>query len=370
MPSESRREWTAPIRAALLGYGNSGQFYHLPLLRRDPRFDLRIIAARLESSLHGLDPGLQVERIVGWEHAIERDDIEVAVIALPHHLHFPAAKRALECGKHVLIEKPATVRTAEIDELLTLADRRGLVLMVHQQRRYEEDFQQLLGIVRSGELGRPWRINVVRSHQGPYTNHGIASPHSGVRPLEWAKSLSAGGGVGRIIGPHPIDHLLTLADSPIETVSGAVQRENGEGVEHWMGIDVRFRSGVLGHVEIFRRSGIAPPRFTVWGDEGMAVASNSTGIDVRLHSGETRVIKGLQRPMTLGTEIYDDLASAIRNGIAPRVAASAGRRVVEVIELAEKSATMNSLPLFSDESGHTTGTMPSAVKTYDEDARD
>lgn len=369
MQPESVGERTEPLRAALLGYGNSGQFYHLPLLRRDPRYDLRVIAARLESSLDGVDPGLDVERVVGWERAVERHDIEVAVIALPHHLHFPVAKRALERGKHVLIEKPATVRTAEIDELLTLAARRGLVLMVHQQRRYEEDFQHLLGIVRSGELGKLWRISVVRGHQGPYTNHGITSPHSGAEPLEWARSHSAGGGVGRIIGPHPVDHLLTLADSSIETVSGAVQHENGEGVEHWMSIDVRFLSGVLGHIEIFRRSGIAPPRFTVWGDRGTAVALDSTSIDVRLYSGESRVIRGLQRPATLGTEIYDDLASAIRTGSAPRVAASAGRRVVEVIELAEKSASMHSTPLFSDESGYGTGTIPSAVGAYDEDAQ-
>ena len=340
----------APIRAALVGCGNSGRFYHLPLLEADPRFDLRILAAGSLDSLDGAEAGAAVRRTAGWEQAVRDPEAELAVIALPHHLHFPAARAALDAGKHVLLEKPATVLTAEIDELIALAEARGVVLMVHQQRRFEDDFVHLLDIVRSGELGTPWRISVARSHQGPYRTHAPDAPHSGSKPLVWARMRSSGGGVGRVIGPHPVDHLLTLAGSPIESVSGRVSREDGEDVEHWMGIDIRFRSGALGHVEIFRRSGIAPPRFTVWGDLGVAVATDGTRIDVRRHSGEERSITGLQRPGTLGREIYDDLAGAIRDGRPPRVTARDGRRSVEVIELAERSADLDGAPIRSDES--------------------
>src|SRR3954454_12537757 len=316
---------SAAIRAGLVGFGNSGRFYHLPHLLNTPGIDLRWIAT---GGAQAPPPELRtpsVEHVQGWETAVGRGDVDLVVVATPHHLHFPVARAALEQGAHVLVEKPATIRTSELDELLVLAAERRRVLLSHQQRRFEADFVALQEIVRSGELGDVWQIGVSRGHQGDYVDAGAERPHSGSRPLDWARTRSGGGGVARVIGPHPVDHLLTLAGSPVTTVAGRALHENGEDVEHFLAIDVEFASGALGRVEIFRRSGIAPPRFVVRGTRGAAVAGDGTTLDVQLYDGTRRTVTGLPAPGILCAEIYQDLVAAILTGAPPRVPAADAR---------------------------------------------
>lgn len=335
----------APVRVALIGCGNSGRYYHLPHLLADPRVDLRAVAAASRASLDDVALPAGVDRVAGWAEVVARDDVELVVVALPHHLHHPVARAALENGRHVLVEKPMTVTTAEADELLALADAGGLVLAVHHQRRWEADVVELGRIVRSGELGEVWRVVVVRGHQGDYVTHGATAPHAGDTPVAWVTDRRAGGGVARLIGPHPVDHLLALVGAPVVTVAGRVHRRDGEDVEDWLAVDVTFTTGTEGHLEVFRRTGVGLPRFAVWGSDGMAVAPDGTSVQVRLHDGTARVVDGLAAPGTLGREVYDDVLGAVRRGTPLRVPARHARDVVEVIELAELSAAAGGVPL-------------------------
>jgi predicted dehydrogenase len=122
----------------------------------------------------------------------------------------------------------------------------------------------------------------------------------------------------------------------------------GDAAEDWIGIEMAFASGAQGRVEVFRRIGVGPARAAVWGTEGMAVATDGTHVEVRRNDAHPRSITGLRRPGTLGDEIYDDVAAAIRQGGALRVSALNARDVVEVIELAERSAARGGAPIRVD----------------------
>lgn len=335
----------APVRTALLGCGNSGRYYHLPHLLTDPRFDLRAVVASSRASLAGLDLPDGVARGDDWTAAVTRHDVELVVVALPHHLHHPVARAALEAGRHVLVEKPVTVTTAEADDLLALAAARDRVLAVHHQRRWEEDVVALADVVRSGEVGQVRRVLAVRGHQGDYVTRGAAGPHAGDRALPWVRERATGGGVGWLIGPHPVDHVLTLAGAPVDSVAGHAQRAPGEDVEDWLGIDLTFASGALGRVEVARWLGTGLPRFVVWGSEGMAVAPDGRHVEVVRHDGTRRVVAGLTPPGTLGREVYDDVVAAVRGGVPLRVPATRARDVVAVVETAARSAAQGSRPL-------------------------
>src|SRR5690606_30117014 len=124
-----------PITTALLGCGNSGRHYHLPLLLDDPRFDLRVVATGQGGSAADLALPPGVVRCGGWQQALGHD-VELVVVALPHHLHHPVASAALDAGRHVLVEKPLATTLAEADDLLARAEASGRVLAVHHQRRW------------------------------------------------------------------------------------------------------------------------------------------------------------------------------------------------------------------------------------------
>ena len=81
------------------------------------------------------------------------DSLQAVVIATPVPTHYPLAKLALEAGKHVFVEKPPAMHVAEMAELCSLAEERGLVLMPGHLLLYHPGVHKLKALVDSGELG-------------------------------------------------------------------------------------------------------------------------------------------------------------------------------------------------------------------------
>jgi len=92
--------------------------------------------------------------------------IDAVAIATPVTTHFPLAKRALEAGKHVFVEKPFTATSAEGDTLVALADERGLTLMVDHTFIYTSAVRKIHELTQSGELGQLYYYDSVRVNLG------------------------------------------------------------------------------------------------------------------------------------------------------------------------------------------------------------
>ena len=81
-------------------------------------------------------------------------DITGVVIATPAEMHGALARRALDAGKHVFVEKPLCLDVAEAEQLKKLADEKGLVLMVGHLLLYHAAFQALFEIAQDKQLGK------------------------------------------------------------------------------------------------------------------------------------------------------------------------------------------------------------------------
>src|ERR1044071_2350558 len=92
--------------------------------------------------------------------------LAAVAIATPVNTHFNFARQALEAGKHVLIEKPFTASVAEAEELIELAEREGLTLMVDHTFIYTGAIRKMKEIVKSGELGELLYFDSVRINLG------------------------------------------------------------------------------------------------------------------------------------------------------------------------------------------------------------
>ena len=88
-----------------------------------------------------------------FEELLAADDVDAVVIATPVPTHYPLAHAALEAGKHVFVEKPPAMRAAEMEELIGLAEARGLVLMPGHLLLYHPAVQKLKELIDDGELG-------------------------------------------------------------------------------------------------------------------------------------------------------------------------------------------------------------------------
>src|SRR6266700_7784556 len=118
-----------PIRVGLIGHGLSGAYFHGPLLEAALPFRIVLVAtARPESLRLRRD----APRCVGGDPicACSSDDVDLVGVASPNDTHYRLGRAALEAGKHVVIDKPFALSTAEAGELIALARSRGLLLSV------------------------------------------------------------------------------------------------------------------------------------------------------------------------------------------------------------------------------------------------
>src|SRR5918999_2819827 len=111
------------------------------------------------------------------------DGVEAVVVATPVPTHYELARRALEAGKHVFVEKPAAMRGAEMEELAELAEERGRVLMPGHLLLYHPAVRKLKEIVDSGELGDVLYVYGNRQNLGTFRTNENALWSLGVHDL-------------------------------------------------------------------------------------------------------------------------------------------------------------------------------------------
>ncbi|MCS4303426.1 Gfo/Idh/MocA family oxidoreductase [Chryseobacterium sp. BIGb0232] len=139
------------VKAGLCAFGMSGKVFHAPFLKEHPGFFISAIVERSKEDSKEKYPEATIYRSV--EEMLQNADIELVIINTPVQTHYEYAKKALEAGKNIIVEKPFTVNVEEAEELVTLAEEKGLFLSVYQNRRFDRDFQQVQKVLKEGKLG-------------------------------------------------------------------------------------------------------------------------------------------------------------------------------------------------------------------------
>jgi predicted dehydrogenase len=184
------------------------------------------------------------------DELLAADDVEGIVIATPVPTHYELAKRALEAGKHVLVEKPPAMLAAEIDELVDLAAAGDRVLMPGHLLLYHPGVRKLKQLIDSGELGE------VLCVYGNRQNLGIVRTNENAL---WS------------LGVHDLSVILYLLDEePHEAVAHGRDFLT-PGVEDVVFCYLRFPSGRIAHMHLSWLDPHKMRRITVVGREKMVV---------------------------------------------------------------------------------------------------
>src|SRR6202453_4933484 len=107
-----------------------------------------------------------VEGLTDFDHMLNGVGLDAVVVAAPVKHHYSLAKASLLAGKHTLIEKPMASSSAECDELIEIAERNGLVLMVGHTFLYSAPVRKIAEIVQAGDIGEIRYINSRRLNLG------------------------------------------------------------------------------------------------------------------------------------------------------------------------------------------------------------
>ncbi|HXT19354.1 MAG TPA: Gfo/Idh/MocA family oxidoreductase [Thermoanaerobaculia bacterium] len=161
---------TGTTRVAVLGLGYWG-----PNLVRNfhgnERARLRVVCdARPERAAAAARAYPGSEPLTDAQAAVAHPEVDAVVLATPVDTHFPLAKAAIAAGKHVLVEKPLAACREHAEELIELARRAGVVLMVDHVFLYTPAVRKIKEIVDRGDLGPLTFINSVRVNLGQFQN--------------------------------------------------------------------------------------------------------------------------------------------------------------------------------------------------------
>ena len=178
------------------------------------------------------------------------DSVEAIVIATPVPTHYELARRALDAGKHVFVEKPPAMRGAELEELCELAEDRGVVLMPGHLLLYHPGVRKLKEIVASGELGDVLYVYGNRQNLGTFRTNENAL---------WS------------LGVHDLSGLLYLIEEEPSEVRAHGNAFLTGGVEDVVFCYLNFPSGKMAHMHLSWLDPHKIRRITVVGNDRMAV---------------------------------------------------------------------------------------------------
>lgn len=334
-------EHLGPLRVGLLAYGAIGHEHNLAV-QSTPGLELsavcdtnpdRVLAARELAPL-----------VTGFTNATDMLDsglVDVVVISTPPNSHYSWAKESLERGIHVVLEKPMALTTAESDELLDLAESRGVTLVVYQNRRFDQDFVTMRRLINEGAIGTPF---VFESFVGGYG-----------RPCDyWHSMADVSGGAIFDWGSHYLDQLLNLFESQIDYVTGNNHKRHWHHVTNADHAEVRvvFTDGLTARFVNSDLAAARQPKFYVLGTHGAIVAQWNPDAEPAVADLPAEIFlysdNGTSTPIPLDDvapfQFHKELAEHIISGTPMQVNAHGSRDVVALMEAAELSASRNGLP--------------------------
>lgn len=260
------------IRVALIGYGYASRTFHAPLIRATPGLEIASISSSRPDRVHADLPDVPV--VSRPEGACALPSVEVVVIATPNDTHMPIATMAIEAGKHVVVEKPLATTLNEARELVSLAERRGRLLAVFQNRRWDGDFLAVTDLLARHALGD---VAHFESHFDRY------------RPFvrdRWRERAGGGSGLWYDLGPHLADQALQLFGLPDRVMASMAAQRTGAQADDWAHVILEYnRLRVILHASVLAA---APGlRFLVHGHTGSWIKYGLDAQEAQLAAGLT-----------------------------------------------------------------------------------
>ncbi|WVF70207.1 hypothetical protein IAT40_004995 [Kwoniella sp. CBS 6097] len=238
IPIQPRKDGSGrPIRTSILGTGMSLSVFHQPSISLLPeQFVIHSIFERTDKGR--LDTLKQAGKLDGvkivrtLEEVTGDGEVELVVISTPNNTHYDYAKAALNAGKHVLIEKPICPTSAEATELYELAERKGLIISVYQNRRWDSDFLTLQSLLASQKLGDIIELTSSFDRYRPL-------PKTYQAGSNWKETPGESNNAIYNLGSHLIDQAVVLFGQPTK-IGARCLDQRGIGLDESFVLDLYY----------------------------------------------------------------------------------------------------------------------------------
>ncbi len=288
------------------------------------------------------------------EELLSDENIHIVLVATPNDVHKELCIAAMRAGKHVVCEKPVTLSSEELIEIIKVRDETGMQFTINQNRRCDVDFNLMKDKIESDIIGEPYIVESrVEGSRG--------------MPTGWRTIKSMGGGMMLDWGVHLIDQLLYMFDEKVANVFCKMYNIEYSDVDDNFSLVMTFQSGLTAKVEVGTNNYIQHPRWyvccekgtlqiddwectgkivrcidkeNVWGDEIVFTKAGPTKTMAPRNprSVETIEISAYTDGHSKLRPTYEQLVNAIEGTAPLTITAEQALRVMLVMEAAFKSA--------------------------------
>lgn len=239
----------------IVGFGGMGRWHAHLIRRREVCNLLGVYDIRKECMEYAESKGINTYS--SFEELLADKRIDIIVIATENDVHKPLAIACMDHGHNVVTEKPVTMSSADLEEMIAASKRNGVIFTTHQNRRWDGDFLSIKKVIEDGTIGPVFNIES-RVHG----SRGI--------PGDWRGKKEHGGGMMLDWGVHLLDQIVNvlLPDRKIESVYATMDHITNTEVDDGFHMVMIFEGGIRVCVEVGTSNFIELPRWYVQGENG------------------------------------------------------------------------------------------------------
>lgn len=242
------------FKMAIVGFGGMGN-WHRELIESIDNLEVKGVYD-IKKDRRDDAKSLGLLAYESLEEVLADKDVELILCAAPNDVHKEVVIKALNAGKNIVCEKPATMHSKDFEEMM--AAQKTSRLFIHQNRRWDEDYLTVRKILEENLLGPVFKIES-RVHG----SRGI--------PGDWRGTVEHGGGMVLDWGVHILDQALQMFDGKVKQVYATLTNVTNEIVDDGFTVQLFFENGLVYMLEVGTSNFITLPRWYVLGRDGSAV---------------------------------------------------------------------------------------------------
>ncbi|MDU4698068.1 MAG: Gfo/Idh/MocA family oxidoreductase [Paenibacillus sp.] len=320
-------------RVALIGAGGISHNHLDAIWQLGPE---RLTAVAVADPNEAKGRAVAMEYGLSWydnyREMIVQEKPDIAILALPHHLHEECAVFCAANGCHLLLEKPMALSSASCDAILNAVKEAGVTLLVGHTQHYLPANRQAKALIASGRLGKLVAIHDTR-HKDYFEEN---------RPRWFLEKEKAGGGILMNLGAHSIDKIQWLTGRRVAKVKAVLSYEAPVGNVEGSGVVLAETEGGIGAVFVQSGyAGVAKDETELIFTEGMARLVSPKGVwisrDGQYEPMEEVITLEVRSPFA--AQLHD-LLEAIEHHTEPECSGEYAKSVITVLEAVYRSHAM------------------------------
>jgi len=341
------------LKCAIIGYGGMGAWHAAQIQKL--KFLQVVGAYDIKPERNAFAESNGIHAYGSLKQLLADPEIELVVVATPNDVHKSLVIAALAAGKHVVCEKPVALNCKELEEMIAASKKYKRLFTVHQNRRWDSDFQTVEKILKANTLGPVFNIES-RVHG----SRGV--------PGDWRNKKRHGGGMVLDWGIHLLDQALMMTlPRKITSVFAQLTHVTNTDCDDGFRVTLQFNDGLNVYIETGTSNFINLPRWYILGENGSAIIhdwyckgeivkvsdwENRDAVPIQAGAGLTKTmaprtddtIKHYPLPPVKWADwidFYKNVVAHIRNNAPIIVTHDQQRRLMKLVETVFASAKAN-----------------------------